>query len=55
MLLVYVNDVLIGGRNKDEMHKLMEYLGKTSNIGGLGPPRFLGIEIARSNKVTSLC
>ncbi|XP_059627653.1 uncharacterized mitochondrial protein AtMg00810-like [Cornus florida] len=55
-VLVYVNDILIGGDNIDEIQALKAMLNAQFHIKDLGFPKyFLGIEIARSSRGILLC
>lgn len=55
-LLVYVDDILIGGNNLTEVNDAKLYLQKQFKTRELGVPKyFLGIEISRSQKGIYLC
>lgn len=55
-VLVYVDDILVGGDNTTEIQALKEKLHTQFSIKNLGSPKyFLGIEVARSMKGIFLC
>lgn len=55
-LLIYVDDVLIGGNDHNEVVKVMNYIGGKSKLRDLGAPRyFLDVEIARSKGGMVFC
>jgi len=48
-LLVYVDDIILVGNDKEEIDQVKEALNKTFKIKDLGDLRyFLGFEVARS-------
>ena len=50
-VLVYVDDIILVGNNKEEIDRVKEVLNKTFKIKVLGDLRyFLGFEVARSKK-----
>jgi len=50
-LLVYVDDIILAGNDKEEIDRVKEALNKTFKIKDLGDLRyFLGFEVARSKK-----
>jgi len=50
-LLVYVDDIILAGIDKEEIDRVKEALNKTFKIKDLGDLRyFLGFEVARSKK-----
>lgn len=55
-LLVYVDDILLGGTNIAEIEKVTLLLKQQFKIRDLGQPKyFLGVEISRSNQGIYLC
>lgn len=54
-LIVYVDDILIGGPSNDLITKLKHFLDSIFTIKDLGPAKFfLGMEIARGRDGTTL-
>jgi len=50
-ILVYVDDIILAGNDKEEIDRIEQALNKTSKIKDLGDLRyFLGLEVARSKK-----
>jgi len=50
-LLVYVDDIILPGNDKEEIDRVKDALNKTFKIKDLGDLRyFLGFEVARSKK-----
>ncbi|CAL1368595.1 unnamed protein product [Linum trigynum] len=50
-ILIYVDDLVIGGNNLADIHQLKSFLHQTFSIKDLGKLKFfLGIEVARSSK-----
>ena len=50
-LLVYVDDIILAGNDKEEIDRVKEVLNKTFKIKDLGDLRyFLGFEVARGKK-----
>lgn len=55
-LIVYVDDMVMTGNDKDEMNKLKGVLGAEFELKDLGNLKyFLGIEVARSSKGITMC
>ncbi|XP_042952200.1 uncharacterized mitochondrial protein AtMg00810-like [Carya illinoinensis] len=55
-LLVYVNDIIIGGNSHEEIDLLKAYLHSNFKIKELGPLKyFLGLEVARSSAGINIC
>ena len=49
-VLIYVDDLLIGGNDSDEIKKFKGYLSQCFHMKDLGPLKYiLGIEVARSD------
>ena len=56
ILLVYVDDVLVVGNNKDEVDEIKLLLNQKFKLKDLEDLRyFLGLEVARSNQMIDLC
>ncbi|XP_019100894.1 PREDICTED: uncharacterized protein LOC109132888 [Camelina sativa] len=50
-VIVYVDDLLIGGNDEDEVVRFKQYLSHCFHMKDLGPLKyFLGIEVARSSR-----
>jgi len=47
--LVYVDDIILAGNNKEEIERVKEALNKTFKIKDLGDLRYF-LDVARSNK-----
>lgn len=55
-ILVYVDDLVIGGNDSEEIAKFKKYLGECFHMKDLGPLQyFLGIEVARNKNGIFLC
>lgn len=55
-LLVYVDDILIGGSSVALVDQLVQFLTSRFKLRSMGEPKyFLGIEVARSAQGFSLC
>lgn len=51
ILIVYVDDIILIGDDKDEMNRLKKCMALEFDIKDLGPLRyFLGMEVARSKE-----
>ena len=51
LLLLYVDDVLVAGPNKDRIQELKAQLAREFEMKDLGPPnKILGMEIHRDRK-----
>ncbi|MCI25510.1 retrovirus-related Pol polyprotein from transposon TNT 1-94, partial [Trifolium medium] len=56
VILVYVDDLVLGGTDLNEIHQLKALLDKKFSINDLGSLKyFLGFEVARSKTGISLC
>lgn len=56
LVLVYVDDIIIANTTKSDVSKFVIQLHACFKLIDLGPPKyFLGIEIARSASIISIC
>ncbi|XP_041016134.1 uncharacterized mitochondrial protein AtMg00810-like [Juglans microcarpa x Juglans regia] len=55
-LLVYVDDIIVGGDSQDEIDSLQTYLHSKFKLKDLGPLKyFLGLEVAKSSSGINFC